>query len=52
MGVPKKKQYKLIMTEEGMVQPEVYKAEKIECDNRPFSFGYELPPYGIAIFTY
>ena len=52
VGVPKKKQYKLIMTEEGMVQPEVYKAEKIECDNRPFSFGYELPPYGIAIFTY
>ena len=52
VGVPKKKQYKLIMTELGMVTPKTYKAEKSECDNRPFSFGYDLPPYGVAIFTY
>ena len=52
VGVPKKKQYKLIFTSEGKVDPVIYKAEKKECDNRPFSFAYPLPAYGVAIFQY
>ncbi len=52
VGVPRKKQYKLIMDENGMTEPKVYKAEKKECDNRPNSFAYPLPAYGIAVFLY
>ena len=53
VGVPKKKQYKLIMDEEGLVtETKTFKAEKQECDNRPFSFAYPLPAYGVAVFTY
>ena len=53
VGVPKKKQYKLIMDEHGMLEkPEIFKAEKKECDNREFSFAYPLPPYGVAVFVY
>ena len=52
VGVPKKKNYKLILDENGMAEPKIFKAEKKECDNRPFSFAYPLPAYGIAIFLY
>lgn len=52
VGVPKKKNYKLILDENGMTEPKIFKAEKKECDNRPFSFAYPLPAYGIAIFLY
>ena len=53
VGVPKKKQYKLIMDEEVLVtETKTFKAEKQECDNRPFSFAYPLPAYGVAVFTY
>lgn len=52
VGVPKKKQYKLIMDQNGMTEPKVFKADKQECDNRPFSFAYPLPAYGVAIFVY
>ena len=52
VGVPKKKQYKLIFTEKGMCEPQVFKAEKINVDNRDYSIGYELPPYGVAVFQY
>lgn len=52
VGVPKKKQYKLIMNENGMCEQKVFKAEKSECDNRPFSFAYPLPAYGVGIFLY
>ena len=52
VGVPKKKQYTLVMDENGMTAKKVFKAEKKDCDNRPFSFAYPLPAYGIAIFQY
>ena len=52
VGVPRKKQYKLIMDENGMCTPQVFKAEKKECDNREYSFAYPLPGYGIAVFVY
>ena len=30
----------------------VYQSEKSECDGRPYSFAYELPPYGVAVFKF
>ena len=53
VGVPKKKQYKLIMDENGLLdKPKIFKAEEQECDHREYSFGYSLPGYGVAVFTY
>ena len=59
VGVPKRKQYRLILNSDeekyggtGKKRPAVYKAEKSECDGRPYSFAYPLPAYGIAVFTY
>ena len=53
VGVPKKKQYRLLMTEKGLTDTkEVYKAEESECDNHPYSFAYPLPAYGVAMFLY
>ncbi|MBQ0000842.1 MAG: 1,4-alpha-glucan branching protein GlgB [Clostridiales bacterium] len=53
VGCLKKKAYKLIMTEDGMLdKPVTYKSAEGECDGKPYSFSYKLPPYGVAIFTY
>ena len=59
VGVPRKKQYKLIINSDelkyggtGQERPLVYKAVKSECDGRPYSFAYDLPPYGVAVFEY
>lgn len=59
VGVPYKRQYKLIFNSDderfggsGKERPLVYKAEKREWDGRPYSIGYELPPYGIAVFSF
>ena len=52
VGVPKKKQYTQLLDGNGMTAKKVFKAEKQECDNRPFSFAYPLPAYGVAIFQY
>jgi len=59
VGVPVKKTYKLILNSDdkkyggyGIEQPETYKAEAGECDGRPYSFAYNLPPYGAAIFKF
>ena len=52
VGVPKQKQYKLIMDEHGLIQPKTFKAAKQECDNRPYSFAYPIPAYGVAVFVY
>lgn len=59
VGVPKKKQYKLILNSDeekyggtGEERPLVYKAEKQECDGRPYSFAYSLKPYGVAVFEF
>ena len=59
VGVPKRKQYRLVLdgdaaefggnTTERLV---VYKAVKSECDGREYSFAYDLPAYGIAIFKF
>ncbi len=59
VGVPRGKQYKLVLNSDelqyggtGKERPLVYKAVKQECDGRPYSFGYELPPYGVAVFEF
>ncbi len=59
VGVPRKKQYRLVLNSDakeyggsGKEQPLVYKAEKSECDGRPFSFAYDLPAYGVAVFKF
>ena len=59
VGVPMRKQYKLILDSdekkyggEGKVRPEIYKSVKKECDGRLFSFAYDLPPYGVAVFEF
>ena len=59
VGVPRNKQYKLILDSKDpkyggpqIEKPKIYKAEKSECDGRPFSFAYPLPPYGVAVFEY
>lgn len=59
VGVPRRKQYKLILNGDeakyggsGEVRPLVYKAEKQECDGKPYSFAYPLPGYGVAVFEF
>lgn len=59
VGVPRKKQYKLILNSDdvkyggkGEERAVIYKAVKQECDGRPFSFSYRLPPYGVAVFEF
>ena len=59
VGVPKKKKYTLLLNSddakfggEGAERPTVYQSEASECDGRPYSFAYELPPYGVAIFKF
>ena len=59
VGVPRRKQYKLVLNSDekqyggmGEERPIVYKAVKQECDNRPYSFAYKLPPYGVAVFEF
>ncbi len=59
VGVPRGKQYKLVINSDelryggtGAERPLIYKGVKQECDGRPFSFAYDLPPYGVAIFEF
>ena len=59
VGVPKAKQYTLVLDSDdanfggaGAVKPQVYKATKKTCDGQPYSFEYDLPPLGIAVFKF
>lgn len=59
VGVPKKKQYRLVLNSKDPkfggdvpIEKTVYTAQKKECDGREFSFAYPLPAYGVAVFTY
>ena len=61
VGVPRKKQYKLILNSHDEKfggkdtvenRETVYKAVKGECDKQPYSFEYPLPPYGVAVFEF
>ncbi len=58
VGVPKKKKYTLILNSRdpkygGNYTPEtVYTASESICDGQPYSIGYPLPPYGVAVFKF
>jgi 1,4-alpha-glucan branching enzyme len=59
VGVPKRKQYRLVLNSDdaayggsGKEQPAVYRAVKQECDGRMYSFAYDLPAYGTAVFKF
>ena len=61
VGVPRKKQYKLILNSHDEKfggndivenRETVYKSAKGECDKQPFSFSYPLPAYGGAVFEF
>ena len=61
VGVPRRKQYKLILNSHDEKfggndivenRETVYKSAKGECDKQPFSFSYPLPPYGVAVFEF
>ena len=59
VGVPKRKQYRLVLDGDAAEfggntteRPVVYKAVKSECDGRPYSFAYDLPAYGVAVFKF
>ena len=59
VGVSRRKQYKRILNSDepqyggkGEERPKVYKPEKQECDGRPYSIPYKLPPYGVAVFEF
>ena len=59
VGVPKKKQYRLILNSADPkyggshpVEDTVFRAVKGECDGKPFHLEYPLPPYGVAVFAF
>ena len=59
VGGQKRKQYRLVLDGDAAEfggntteRPVVYKAVKSECDGREYSFAYDLPAYGIAIFKF
>ena len=57
VGAPVKGNYKLILDQDGAVDPKgekqtVYKAEKGECDGKDFHISYPLAPYGCAMFEF
>lgn len=59
VGVPKKKQYRLILNSADpkyggshLVKEPVFRAVKGECDGQPFHLNYPLPPYGVAVFAF
>jgi len=58
VGAPKKGRYTLIFNEHGIVDSKnediktAYTAVEGECDGQPYRIGYQLPPYGCAIFKF
>lgn len=59
VGVPENKTYRLILSSDeerfggnGKKHAVNYKAQKSECDGRPYSIGYPLSGYGVAVFKY
>ena len=59
VGVPELKSYKLVLNSDdaefggsGAKRPKNYKAKAAECDGKPYSIGYKLPGYGVAVFQY
>ena len=58
-GVPRKKQYRLILDSSDMKyggptekRQMVYRAKDGECDGQPYRIAYSLPAYGVAVFSF
>lgn len=58
-GVPRKKQYRLILDSSDMKyggptekRQMVYRAKNGECDGQPYRIAYSLPAYGVAVFSF
>ncbi len=59
VGCTKKCTYTLVLDGDeerfgghGTEHPQKYKAVESECDGKPYSFAFDLPPYGVAVFRY
>ena len=59
VGCTKKCTYTLVLDGDeerfgghGTPHPAKYKAVESECDGKPYSFAFDLPPYGVAVFKY
>ena len=59
VGVPQENSYKLILNSDdtafggtGKAQTEIFRAEKKDCDGRPYSISFDLAPYGAAVFKF
>jgi 1,4-alpha-glucan branching enzyme len=59
VGCVKKCTYRLVLDGDearfgghGMNHPVMYKAVESECDGKLYSFAYDLPAYGVAVFRY
>ncbi len=59
VGVPEDTTYRLILDSDetrfggtGCSHQKTYRAKKQECDNREYSFAYELPAFGVAVFEF
>lgn len=59
VGVPKKKDYKLILNGDalefggnGKEHPSVCEAEEMACDGQKVSISFDLSPYGVAVFEF
>jgi len=57
-GVPELKTYTQILDSRSVKYggdhnvTATYKAEKGECDGKPYNIAYDLPPYGVAVFKF
>ena len=59
VGVPQSGSYKLVLNSDearfggsGEKRASRYRSKKGVCDNKPYSIGYSLPAYGVAVFQY
>lgn len=59
VGVPMKKSYRLVLDSSDVKyggastdRQKSYRAAAKECDGRPYSIGYDLPAFGVAVFTF
>ena len=59
VGVPQSGSYKLVLNSDearfggtGAKRAASYRSRKGDCDGKPYSIGYSLPAYGVAVFEY
>jgi len=59
VGVPKKGKYKLVLNSDetrfagqGHELPGEIKSKEMKCDNKPYAVKFDLPPYGVAVYSF